>query len=45
MYRLKVKIGNKRWKIGIRIYDTYKKALNRQDELKGLGIEYIIIKA
>lgn len=45
MYRLKVKVNKTKWKTGIRVYDTYEKALNRQDELKGIGIVSIIIKA
>jgi hypothetical protein len=37
MYRLKVKQGN-RWKLGIRLYNTYEDAIIRQTELAKVGI-------
>lgn len=42
-YRLKVKMGKARWKLGIIIYDTYENAKARQDELRAYGIASKIV--
>lgn len=38
MYRLKVKVSSRRWKIGKVFYETLQDALRRRDELKAMGI-------
>ena len=43
MFKLKVKVGKRKWKIGIKEYDTYLDAQIRQEELKLKGIQSIII--
>ena len=42
MYRLKVKVNRKTWKLGIVLYDTYLDAQVRQEELRLKGIKSII---
>ena len=42
MYRLKVKVTRKSWKLGIVLYDTYLDAKVRQEELRLKGIKSII---
>lgn len=44
MYRLKVKVTKRKWKIGIVDYDTYEKAEMRMLELKRIGIISVIIQ-
>lgn len=43
MYRLKVMVNKRNWKIGINLYDTYLDAQIRQEELRLIGIKSIII--
>lgn len=43
MYKLKVKVGKRTWKYGIKVYGSFHEALERQKELKALKIESIII--
>lgn len=45
MYRLKVKVNKKTWKIGMNIYDSYLDAQIRQEELRLIGIRSIIINS
>lgn len=42
-YRLKVKMGKARWKLGIIIYDSYENAKARQVELRAYGITSKIV--
>ena len=42
-YRLKVKAGKARWKLGIIVYDSYENAKVRQDELQAYGITSKIV--
>ena len=42
MYRLKVKVTKKSWKLGIVLYDTYLDAQVRQEELRLKGIKSVI---
>lgn len=44
MYRLKVKVTKRKWKIGIVEYNSYEKAEKRMNELKEIGIVSTIIK-
>ncbi len=43
MYRLKVKVNKRFWKLGIVEYNTIDEALSRKNELKQLGITSIIV--
>lgn len=43
MYRLKVKVNKRFWKLGINEYATIDEALSRKNELKQLGIISIIV--
>ena len=43
MYRLKVIVNRKSWKLGIVLYDTYLDAQVRQEELRLIGIKSIIV--
>ena len=44
MYRLKVKVSKRKWKMGIVDYDSFEKAEARMYELRKIGIESIIVK-
>lgn len=43
MYRLKVKVTKRKWKLGINTYQSYSEALRRQEELKSIGIISVIV--
>lgn len=45
MYRLKVKVNKRFWKLGINEYATIDEALSRKNELKQLGIISIIVNS
>ena len=43
MYRLKIKLNSKLWKLGINVYQNMQSAQVRQQQLKDLGITSIIV--
>lgn len=42
-FRLKVQVTKKMWKTGIKVYNTIEDAKVRQEELKLVGINSIIV--
>ena len=42
-FRLKVNVKGRTWKLGLNVYETYEDAIERQTELKVIGIKSIIV--